>query len=199
MLDYGYDAAMSLKKKHLRKNGWLRWSWLYANKLKPVLWQVGQGREPWERSKTGGVNDNERHLHHSPVSSLTEELRKNKRRCNNSERQERTRPGLYFVFSVRQSFVRGWRRWAGVSCRGDERTCCRPPRLWRDGCRPWGSGGVATVSPEAGACCQPTIMRKSRESGTPAGCLNLKGFFSIIILSCIIGYCAISFLKGSNK
>ncbi len=29
--------------------------------------------------RAGGVNDNERHLHHSPVSSPTEELRKDKR------------------------------------------------------------------------------------------------------------------------
>ncbi len=40
------------------------------------MWRVGRGREPWERSEAGGVNDNERHLHHSPVSSPTEELRK---------------------------------------------------------------------------------------------------------------------------
>ncbi len=26
---------------------------------------MGRGREPWERSEAGGVNDNERHLHHS--------------------------------------------------------------------------------------------------------------------------------------
>ncbi len=38
--------------------------------------RVGRGREPWERSEAGGVNDNERHLCHSPVSSPTEELRK---------------------------------------------------------------------------------------------------------------------------
>ncbi len=40
------------------------------------VWRVGRGREPWERSEAGGVNDNEQHLHHSPVSSPTEELRK---------------------------------------------------------------------------------------------------------------------------
>ncbi len=56
-----------------------------------------------------GVNDNERHLCHSPVSSLTKELRKNKRRSFDSGRQERTRPGLYFVFCVWQSSVRGCR------------------------------------------------------------------------------------------
>ncbi len=37
---------------------------------------VGRGREPWERSEAGGVIGNERHLHRSPVSSPTEELRK---------------------------------------------------------------------------------------------------------------------------
>ncbi len=30
--------------------------------------------DEWERSEAGGVNDNERHLRHSPVSSPTEEL-----------------------------------------------------------------------------------------------------------------------------
>ncbi len=54
------------------------------------LWRVGRGREPWERSEAGGVNDDERHLHHSPVSSPTEELRKDKRRSDNSARRERT-------------------------------------------------------------------------------------------------------------
>ncbi len=39
-------------------------------------WRVGRGREPWERSEAGGVIGNERHLHRSPVSSPTEELRK---------------------------------------------------------------------------------------------------------------------------
>ncbi len=70
---------------------------------------MGRGREPWERSEAGGVNDDERHLHHSPVSSPTEELRKDKRRRDNSERWERTRPGLLFVFCIRQSSVRGCR------------------------------------------------------------------------------------------
>ncbi len=41
-----------------------------------ILWRVGRGREPWERSEAGGVIGNERHLHRSPVSSPTEELRK---------------------------------------------------------------------------------------------------------------------------
>ncbi len=58
------------------------------------MWRVGRGREPWERSEAGGVNDNERHLRHSPVSSPTEELRKDKRRSDDSGRRERTRPGL---------------------------------------------------------------------------------------------------------
>ncbi len=31
------------------------------------MWRVGRGREPWERSEAGGVNDNERHLRHSPA------------------------------------------------------------------------------------------------------------------------------------
>ncbi len=32
---------------------------------------VTSGAGPWERSEAGGVNDNERHLRHSPVSSPT--------------------------------------------------------------------------------------------------------------------------------
>ncbi len=40
---------------------------------KNCMWR---GREPWEQSEAGGVNGNERHLRHSPVSSPTEELRK---------------------------------------------------------------------------------------------------------------------------
>ncbi len=40
------------------------------------MWRVGRGREPWEQSEAGGVIGNERHLHRSPVSSPTEELRK---------------------------------------------------------------------------------------------------------------------------
>ncbi len=54
----------------------------------------GGGGEPWERREAGGVNDNERHLRHSSVSSPTEELRKDKRRSDDSERGERTRPGF---------------------------------------------------------------------------------------------------------
>ncbi len=55
--------VMSASKDNIRVN-------------KYILWRVGRGREPWERSEAGGVNDNERHLRHSPVSSPTEELRK---------------------------------------------------------------------------------------------------------------------------
>ncbi len=58
------------------------------------MWRVGRGREPWERSEAGGVDDNDRHLRHSPVSSPTEELRKDKRRSVDSGRRERTRPGF---------------------------------------------------------------------------------------------------------
>ncbi len=55
---------------------------------------MGRGREPWEWSEAGGVNGNERHLRHSPVSSPTEELRRDIRRSDDSERRERTRPGI---------------------------------------------------------------------------------------------------------
>ncbi len=47
----------------------------------------GSGARPVE------FNDNERHLRHSPVSSPTEELRKDKRRSDDSARRERSRPG----------------------------------------------------------------------------------------------------------
>ncbi len=43
----------------------------FKSYLKTYLWRVGRGREPWERSEAGGVIGNERHLHHSPVSSPT--------------------------------------------------------------------------------------------------------------------------------
>ncbi len=68
---------------------------------------MGQGREQWERSEVGGVNDNEQHLCPSPVSNPMEELRKDKRRSEDRERQERTRPEFYFVFCERQSSLRG--------------------------------------------------------------------------------------------
>ncbi len=55
---------------------------------------MGWGREPWEQSEAGGVIGNEQHLHHSPVSSPTEELRKGEMRSDNSGRRERTRPGI---------------------------------------------------------------------------------------------------------
>ncbi|KAL0174001.1 hypothetical protein M9458_029969, partial [Cirrhinus mrigala] len=45
----------------------------------------GNGTRPVE------YNDNERHLRHSPVSSPTEELRKDKRRSDDSK------PGLDFI------------------------------------------------------------------------------------------------------
>ncbi len=43
----------------------------WSDCLEIPLWRVGRGREPWERSEAGGVDDNERHLRHSPVSSST--------------------------------------------------------------------------------------------------------------------------------
>ncbi len=58
------------------------------------MWRVGRGRELWERSEAGGVNGNERHLRHSPVSSPTEELWKGSVRSDDSGRRERTRPGF---------------------------------------------------------------------------------------------------------
>ncbi len=51
----------------------------------------GVGPRAWERSEAGGVDDNERHLRHSPVSSPTEELRKDKRTV-----EDERGPGLAF-------------------------------------------------------------------------------------------------------
>ncbi len=56
------------------------------SKLGQRMWRVGRGQEPWKWRETGGVNDNERHLHHSPVLSPTVELRKDK---NDSGRPSR--------------------------------------------------------------------------------------------------------------
>ncbi len=71
---------------------------------------MGRGREPWERSEAGGVIGNERHLHHSPVSSPTEELQEGLNEEVTTVEKERG-PGLefLFVFCVRQSSVRGCR------------------------------------------------------------------------------------------
>ncbi len=60
----------------LKVSGWFLLLTFFNRDTFSDLWRVGRGREPWERSEAGGVNDNERHLRHSPVSSPTEELRK---------------------------------------------------------------------------------------------------------------------------
>ncbi len=73
------------------------------------LWRVGRAESRGNGEKDGGVNDNEWQQHHSPVSSPTEELCKDKRRSDDSERRERTRPGVLFVFYVWQSSMRGCR------------------------------------------------------------------------------------------
>ncbi len=43
---------------------------------------------------------------------------------------------------------------------------CRAPGSWRGGCRPRGSGGVGAIHQEAGACCHPLCLGRSREQGT---------------------------------
>ncbi len=43
---------------------------------------------------------------------------------------------------------------------------CRAPGSRRGGCRPRGSGGVGAVRLEAGACCHPPCLGRSRERGT---------------------------------
>ncbi len=56
--------------------------------------RVGRGREPWERSEAGGVNDNERHLRHSPVSSPRRSFGRNKEEVTTLEDERGTGPGL---------------------------------------------------------------------------------------------------------
>ncbi len=70
---------------------------------------MGRGREPWEQSEAGGVNDHEWRLHHSPVSSLTEELWKDKRRSDDSE--DERGPGL----DLHLCFVCGSRPWGAAA------------------------------------------------------------------------------------
>ncbi len=73
---YGeYEKLATAKKATVTNNATLTQPSI-TDILKKTLWRVGRGREPWERSEAGGVIGNERHLHHSPVSSPTEELRK---------------------------------------------------------------------------------------------------------------------------
>ncbi len=55
---------------------------------------MGRGRAVGAE-QAGGVNDNEAHLRHSPVSSPTEELQKDKRRSDNIARERG--PGLDFI------------------------------------------------------------------------------------------------------
>ncbi len=43
---------------------------------------------------------------------------------------------------------------------------CRAPGSRRGGCRPRGSGGVGAVLQEAGACCHPPCLGRSREQRT---------------------------------
>ncbi len=66
----------------------------FGNMIAIYCDEWGGAESLWERSEAGGVNDDERHLRHSPVSSPTKELRKDKRRSDDSERRERTRPGF---------------------------------------------------------------------------------------------------------
>ncbi len=69
----------------------------------------GAGPRAWERSEAGGVDDNERHLRHSPVSSPTEELRKDKRRSDDSGRTREDQAWILICVCVWQSSVRGCR------------------------------------------------------------------------------------------
>lgn len=62
--NYQYILTWSSNACEAYKSQWYvlkrKWKWLW-----PVWW----GREPWVRSEAGGVNNNERHLHHPSVSS----------------------------------------------------------------------------------------------------------------------------------
>ncbi len=59
---------------------------------------------------------------------------------------------------------------------------CRAPGLRRGGCRPRGSGGVGAVSQEAGACCHPPCLGRSRERGTRCRCSE-SGFSHLKLLT----------------
>lgn len=61
------------------------------------MWQAGLGRELWEQSEAVGASAYERHLCATPVSSFTEELRKDNKRIDDSARSEMTSPGFYVV------------------------------------------------------------------------------------------------------
>jgi len=93
------------------------------------MWQVGWGREPWEWSEA-----NERHLRATPVSSPAEELRKDKRRSDNSEGRERTRPWLFMVMF--RFSLNGSRLWGDAILL---LSCClfiraRAPMVWGPSC-----------------------------------------------------------------
>lgn len=62
----------------------------------------GWGRELWERNEPSGVNVNAQHLCHSPVSSPTEELRKDKRRSDECVREDQA----WILFRVLVLFMR---------------------------------------------------------------------------------------------
>ncbi len=76
-----------------------------------TLWRVGRGREPWEWSEAGGVNDNDRHLRHSPVSSphggASEGIK------GGVTRQWKTREDQAWNFSL--CFVCGSRPWGAAA------------------------------------------------------------------------------------
>ncbi len=59
------------------------------------------------------------------------------------------------------------RRWCWSDRRsGGTEGSLPAPGSRRGGCRPRGSGGVGAVRQEAGACCHPPCLGRSRERGT---------------------------------
>ncbi len=75
-----------------------------------MLWRVGRDWEPWERSEAGGVNDDERHLHHSLG---LESPRRSSGRIKGGATtvQEERGPGLDFSLC----FVCGSRPWGAAA------------------------------------------------------------------------------------
>ncbi len=86
---------------------------------------------------------------------------RNKRRSDDIGRRERTRPGFYFMFCVRQSSARG---------------CCfsvifgYAPGSRRGGCRPRGSGGVAPFAWRPKPAAIRHVWGGAGNGGLAAGC-----------------------------
>ncbi len=125
------------------------------------MWQVGRGREPWERSEAGGVNDNERHLRHS----RSRVPRRSSGRIK-EERGQWTREDQAWTFSL--CFVCGSCPWGAAAL-----LLCLFMLLKYFECSPVPASFFpiyelcyigAETREEGGTCCQkkPSLLRGSR-------------------------------------